>query len=156
MSYPLPEEFPEQPAQQGSGYQAPGFRPQQPPYDGTPSPHQYAGPVGHSRPVKPVMPGPVMAVVITGFICAGVLVIGAIFSESGGAFGGILAVIAFAASLALATYPGKESRLAMTILAGLWTLSVIGAVISIPIIIALWVPQVSKDYFAACELRISV
>lgn len=67
----------------------------------------------------------------------------------------ILTAVTLAASTALIVRPGKESRLAMSILAGLWCLTLVLAVFGIAVILALWLPEASKRYFAACEQRMA-
>ncbi|PZT90136.1 MAG: hypothetical protein DI630_31430 [Gordonia sp. (in: high G+C Gram-positive bacteria)] len=114
------------------------------------APQPYLAP---SQLDRPVAPRGVTIVVVVLCALAAFLVVGMLLQLRGGGSGfffGLAAVINVALAWGLSKRPGKTVRALTTAYAGLWCLTGIGLVASVPMIVLLW-QQEAKDYFAAGE-----
>lgn len=123
-----------------------------PPHFGSPLQEPRFG-YAPGRIAKPPMPGTIvgaMLLSIAGIALGTLLGLGVNSHFSWWLLVGVsaLPVVAFVA------VPGKASRMAMTITAGLWSLTIVGAIIGIPTIILLWRSD-STAYFLAGERRLN-
>lgn len=114
------------------------------------APQPYLAP---SQVPRPVVPRDVTIVVILLGVFAAIMLYGAYLQYNGGGAGfifGLAAVINVALAWGLSKRPGKAVRALTTAYAGLWCLTGIGLLASVPMIVLLW-RQEAKDYFAAGE-----
>ncbi|MBM7367631.1 hypothetical protein [Gordonia hydrophobica] len=119
----------------------------------------YSNPADRPRPSTPLPLLLVSAVfVVTGFVVlVSVIVAGTTNSSnmpsSGGALSVVLGVIAMAIGGALVLYPGNTVKIIATVWAGLWCLSIVGVVVSVPVILVLWRSRATTDHFEFCDAQ---
>lgn len=127
--------------------------PQQPGYFGQPA-QMPTGPMGgyHLQPTaKPPMPIPVVIVVALVLLAALLASLTIPFFDGTAQFLTLPILAGFPIAAALAFRPGTVTRILVTVTAVFWACIGLGIVFAIPVLILLWMPTSSRDYFPAID-----
>lgn len=104
-----------------------------------------------TKPYLPPAPTAIKAVIYTHAAFGAILTIGVLLD--GGILSAPLMLAAFGVAAALYFRPGKNSRLAATILSVLWLFTIVGIPFAAAILFALWTDKSSQYIDAAQQAR---